>query len=51
MLVAEEASDLKEMLRSFSKFLKKRELILIVSVGKSKTTIFKKGEDKRKREQ
>jgi len=49
VLVAKKAADLKEMLKSFSNFLKKRKLIL--SVKKLKMMTFKKGEGRRRKKQ
>lgn len=48
VLVAKEANELREMIRNFSKFLEKRELIL--SAEKSKVMTFKKGGGRRKKE-
>lgn len=48
-LLAREANEIREMLRSFTRFLKKRNLIL--SVDKSKMMTFRKGRGRRKKEQ
>lgn len=49
VLLARDANEMRKMLKSFAKFLKRRNLIL--SANKSKMMTFRRGEGRKKKEQ